>query len=100
MSTSAVTLVVGGGSGLVLTAYGIWMLVVKRAPGPTARAFRCARDAGYYHLLFGVGLILVVVGTQLNRSVLTQATALVAIALVGVAVVRFRPRPRRTVDSK
>ena len=91
---------VGGVAGLGLTAFGIWMLVAKRAPLPTGRAFRCVRDAGFYHLLFGVAMVLVVVGTQLNRSALTLMTALLAIVLVGVAMVRFRPRPRRTVDSK
>jgi hypothetical protein len=99
MSTSAVTMVVGGAAGLALTAYGVWMLLAKRAPAPTGRAFRCVRDAGFYHLLFGVALVLVVVGTQLDRSVITTATALVAIVLVGVAVVRFRPRGRRPADG-
>ncbi len=93
-------MVVGGAAGLGLTAYGIWMLVAKRAPALTGRAFRCVRDAGFYHLLFGAAMVLVVVGTQLDRSVITLVTALVAIVLVGVAMVRFRPRPRRTADSK
>ena len=92
-------MVVGGAAGLALAAFGVWMLIAKRAPAPTARAFRCVRDAGFYHLLFGVALVLVVIGTQLDRSVVTLVTALVAIVLVGVAVVRFRPRGRRPADG-
>jgi hypothetical protein len=103
MSANAVSMVVGGTIGLGLAVSGAWMLLAKRAPARTTRVFRCVRDAGFYHLLFGVAMVLVVVSLQLNRGVLTSATTLLAIALVGVAVVRFRPRPpaggRRTAGK-
>jgi hypothetical protein len=95
MSTSEWTMVVGGAAGAALAAYGIKMLITGRAPASTARAFRCVRDAGFYHLLFGVALALVVVGTGLDRGAVTLAAALLAIVLAGVAMVRFRPRGRR-----
>jgi hypothetical protein len=93
-------MVIGTVAGLMLAGYGIWMLVSGHAPGPTARAFRTVRDAGFYHLLFGVALGLVVVGTGLDRGLLTLLITVPAIVLAGVAVVRFRPRGRRPVGGK
>jgi hypothetical protein len=92
MSTSVWTMVVGGVAGLALAAYGAWILVSGRAPAVTSRSFRCLRDAGFYHLLFGLALALVVVGTGFNRGLLTGASTLLAIGMAGVAIVRFRPR--------
>ena len=86
---------IGAVAGMSLAGYGIWMLAGGRAAGPTARAFRSVRDAGYYHLLFGVALALVVIGTGLDRGLVTLFITLPAIVLAGVAVVRFRPRGRR-----
>jgi hypothetical protein len=100
MSTSAWTMVAGGVAGAGLAAYGAWMLISGRAPAATARAFRCVRDAGFYHLLFGVALVLVVIGTGLDNGVVTLVTALLAIGFAGVAVVRFRPRGRRPLNDK
>ncbi|MET0417377.1 MAG: hypothetical protein ABW022_15300 [Actinoplanes sp.] len=94
------TLMVGGAVGLVLAAYGLWMLIAGRAPAATARVFRCVRDAAFYHLLFGVAVGLVVIGTALDRGVLTPAFSVAAIVLVAVAVVRFRPRGRRLAGEK
>jgi len=88
-------MVVGGMAGLALTLFGAGMLVTGRTPDATGRAFRSVRDAGLYHLLFGLGLALVVTGTALHGGVLTVLTTGVAIVLVGVAVVRFRPRGHR-----
>jgi hypothetical protein len=85
---------IGAVAGLILAGYGVWMLATGHAPGPTARAFRCVRDAGYYHLLFGVALALVVIGTGLDRGMVTLFITVPAIVLAGVAVVRFRPRGR------
>jgi len=100
MSTSLWTMAVGAVAGLALAGYGLRILVTGRAPGPTARSFRCVRDAGFYHLLFGVALALVVIGTGLDRGVVTLFMTLPAIVLAGVAVVRFRPRGRRSMGGK
>ncbi|HEX5204752.1 hypothetical protein ACFQS1_06325 [Paractinoplanes rhizophilus] len=97
MSTGTWTVVVGGLAGIALTVFGAGMLVTGRAPDATARAFRSVRDAGRYHLLFGLGLGLVVVGTALDAGVVTLVTTLAAIVLVAVAVIRFRPRGHRRV---
>lgn len=88
-------MVVGGVAGLALVAFGAAMLVTGRAPEATRRAFRSVRDAGCYHLLFGAGLALVVLGTAIRGGILTLVSTVVAIALVGVALVRFRPRGQR-----
>lgn len=100
MSTGAWTMVAGGIAGSGLAAFGAWMLVTGRAPAATAQAFRCVRDAGFYHLLFGVALALVVVGTGLGHGVVTLVATLLAIGSAGVAVVRFRPRGRRPLSGK
>jgi hypothetical protein len=92
MNASTWTMVVGGAAGIGLAVFGTGMLVTRRAPDATTRAFRSVRDAGWYHLLFGVGLSLIVFGTALNGGLVTLLITLVAIALVAVAVVRFRPR--------
>jgi hypothetical protein len=100
MSPSLWTMAVGAVAGLALAGYGVWILVTGRAPGPTARSFRCVRDAGFYHLLFGVALALVVIGAGLDRGIVTLFMTLPAIVLAGVAVVRFRPRGRRSLSGK
>jgi Na+/citrate or Na+/malate symporter len=100
VSTSSWTLVVGGGAGLVLTVFGAVMLFTGRAPDGTARAFRSIRDAGCYHLLFGLGLTLVVLATVLRSSAAAVVSTVVAIVLVAVAVIRFRPRGRRSLSGK
>jgi hypothetical protein len=95
MSTSLWTMAVGGAAGVALALFGVSILVTGRGPAFTARAFRCVRDAGYYHLLFGVALVLVVIGTSLDRALITVTTTLLAIASAGVAMIRFRPRGHR-----
>jgi len=97
MSTGTWTMVVGGVAGLALAVFGAGMLVTGRAPDATARAFRSVRDAGCYHLLFGLGLALVVLGTALGGGIVTLVTTIAAIVMVAVAVVRFRPRGHRRV---
>ena len=87
-------------AGIVLAVFGAGMLVTGRAPEATTRAFRSVRDAGCYHLLFGVGLTMIVFGTAWGGGLVTLLTTLIAIALVAVAVVHYRPRrgpgsPRR-----
>ncbi|WIM97097.1 hypothetical protein ACTOB_000591 [Actinoplanes oblitus] len=88
------TTVLGGVLGLALFVFGMRMVVRGEAPGMIARSFRSARDAGYYHLLFGLALLIYVGGLHLRTVVAGQAAALIAMALVAVALVRFRPRGR------
>jgi hypothetical protein len=100
MSTGQWTMIVGGAIGLALTLFGVRMLVTGRAPDATARAFRSVREAGCYHALFGVALVLVVIGTNFSGSPAALVMTLLAVAMVGVAVVRFRPRGRRSAGQK
>jgi hypothetical protein len=100
MSTGQWTMVIGGAIGLALTVFGVRMLITGRAPDATARAFRSVREAGCYHTLFGLALVLVVVGTNLPGSAVALVTTLLAVAMVGIAVVRFRPRGRRSAGQK
>ena len=95
MSISDWTIVVGGAVALALAAHGVRILLTGRLPAATARAFRSARDAGWYHLLFGLALALVVTGTALAGAVLPTVTSVVAVVLAGVAIVRFRPRHQK-----
>ncbi|MEV6299249.1 hypothetical protein AB0M02_07580 [Actinoplanes sp. NPDC051861] len=83
--------VLGGLLGAALVAFGARMLILRRAPALIGRSFRTVREAGCYHLLFGVALLLFVFGGT--------AASLVAVALVGVAVLRFRPRGRKHDDE-
>jgi hypothetical protein len=100
MSTGEWTMVIGGAVGLALAIFGARMLITGRAPDATARAFRSVREAGCYHTLFGVALVLVVIGTNFSGSPAALVMTLLAVALVGVAVVRFRPRGRRSAGQK
>ena len=92
MDTGTWTLAIGGAIGLGLALFGAKVLVTGRAPAATGRSFRDIRDAGLYHLLFGLGMLLLVAGTQLPGSLTAVASAVV---LAGVAVVRHRPRGKR-----
>ncbi|GIF12244.1 hypothetical protein [Actinoplanes teichomyceticus] len=94
------TEVLGGVLGLALFLFGMRILVRGEAPGVIARSFRTARDAGCYHLLFGLALVIYVGGLHLPGAVAGQAAALVAVVLVGVALVRFRPRGRGTGPTR
>ena len=95
MDTGTWTLVIGGAIGLALALFGTKVLVTGRAPARTGRAFRNVRDAGRYHLLFGLALLLLVAGTELPGDLTGAATAVVAVALAGMAVVRHRPRSKK-----
>jgi hypothetical protein len=94
MDVGIATLIVGGGIGLMLAAFGLRTLLSGRAPGPTARAFRTVREAGLYYLLFGVALIMLTLGTIL-RGIAAGASAVLAVVLVAVAVVKYRPRGKK-----
>jgi len=100
MSTGHWTMVIGGAIGLALTVFGVRMLVTGRAPEVTARTFRSVRDAGCYHTLFGMALVLVVIGSNLAGGAVALVMTLLAVAMVGLAVVRFRPRGRRSAGQK
>lgn len=100
MDTGTWTLVIGGAIGLALVVFGVRMLVTGRAPASTTRAFRSMRDAGLYHLLFGVALILLVAGTKLPGDLIGVITATLAVLLAAVAVIRYRPQGRRKEVGK
>jgi hypothetical protein len=93
------TLAIGGVIGLALALFGVKLLATGRAPASTQRAFRTVRDAGFYHLLFGVALLILVIGTKV-RGPTAAASAVIAVLLVAVAVARFRPRGRRANEEK
>jgi hypothetical protein len=99
MDTSSWTLVIGGLIGLVLTGFGVKVLVTGQAPASTARAFRSIREAGLYHLLFGVALLLLVAGTRLPGSRTGIVTAIGASLIALVAIVRYRPKKQKEVDE-
>jgi len=99
MSLGVATVVVGGALGLALAIFGGTMLVTGRAPGVTKRAFRTVRDAGMYHFLFGLALLVLAVGANVpGGSVPSVVSAVLAVSMVGVAVIRHRPRGRRAAD--
>ena len=96
MDLSFWTLVVGGAAGSALALFGMKVLVTGRAPAAVARSFRQIKDAGLYHLLFGLGLLVLVLGVLLPGGGVTgTATSALAVVMAGVAVVRYRPRGRR-----
>lgn len=100
MNLGTATLAIGGGTGLLLALFGARMLTTGRAPAPTARAFRTVRDAGMYHLLFGVALVLVVLGTELPGEATPVIGTVLAVAVVGFAVARYRPRGRTAEEEE
>jgi hypothetical protein len=53
-------------------------------------------DAGLYHLLFGVGLLLLVIGTKLAGEWIGLVITVLAVGLGAVAVIRYRPQAKRT----
>jgi uncharacterized membrane protein YhaH (DUF805 family) len=99
MDLGGLTLLAGGIIGLLLALFGVRALLTGRVPAVTARAFRDGRDAGMYYLLFGAALLVVVIGTSVPMGgILAAASAVVAVVMVGFAVVKHRPRGRTTAD--
>ena len=96
MDLGTSTLAVGAGIGVALTLFGAYMLLTGRAPVSTAKAFRQIKDAALYHLLFGLALMVLVLGVYLPGGITGPVSVGVAVALAGVALVRYRPRARRT----
>ncbi|PRX25923.1 hypothetical protein [Actinoplanes italicus] len=77
--------------GLVLAVFGVRMLVTGRVPALLARSFRSPREAGGYHLLSGVAVLMFAAGTWLP-DVAAMAATVLSIGLVAAAGVWFRPR--------
>ncbi|MEU8656294.1 hypothetical protein [Actinoplanes philippinensis] len=94
MSTAAALI------GLVLAVFGARMLVTGNAPGVIARSFRTPRQAGGYHLLFGMAVLIFVVGVTQLTEVAAMIATLLAVALVAIAVVYFRPGSRTRDHSE
>ncbi|GIE79084.1 hypothetical protein Aph02nite_50340 [Actinoplanes philippinensis] len=86
--------------GLVLAVFGARMLVTGNAPGVIARSFRTPRQAGGYHLLFGMAVLIFVVGATQLTEVAAMIATLLAVALVAIAVVYFRPGSRTRDHSE
>ncbi|BCJ52407.1 hypothetical protein Asp14428_38820 [Actinoplanes sp. NBRC 14428] len=99
MDLGTATLVVGGVIGSVLVVFGVRMLVTGRGPAGILRNFPAVRDAALYHLLFGAALLLTVVGQTVVAGTPSGVTSTVAVVLVVVALIRYRPR-RKVEDSK
>jgi hypothetical protein len=94
------TVLAGAAIGLALALFGAKMLVTGRAPAVTARSFRNVRVAALYHLLFGLALVVLAVGTSLRGRVASIASAVIGVVLVGIALARYRPRGRRSADRE
>ncbi|AGZ39166.1 hypothetical protein [Actinoplanes friuliensis] len=99
MNLGTSTLLVGGVIGLLLAVFGVKMLVTGRGPASTLRNFPGVRAAAFYHLLFGLALLLMVLGQTLLGGPARVVVSGVAIVLVGVALVKYRPRVRKPVDE-
>jgi hypothetical protein len=99
MDLGTSTLLIGGAIGLALAVFGVRILITGRTPAATGRAFRTARDAGMYHLLFGVALTVLALGSEL-KGIFAAVSAVVAVVMVAVAVARHRPRGRRSEGKK
>ena len=99
MTLGTSTLLIGGAIGLGLAVFGLRMLLTGRGPAGILRNFPEARAAGLYHLLFGLALLLMVLGQILLGGAARVTTIVLAVALVGVALVRYRPRRERAGDG-
>jgi hypothetical protein len=100
MTLGTSTLLIGGVIGLFLAVFGVAMLVTGKAPASTLRNFAGVRTAALYHLLFGVALILMVVSQALLTGPAILVVSVLAILMVGVAVVRYRPRRGKPEDDR
>jgi hypothetical protein len=95
MNLGTATLLTGGVIGLVLALSGVRMLLTGHASLRTLRNFPDVRAAALYHLLFGLALLLLALGQALFTGTAGLTTSVLAVVLVGVALVRYRPRRRR-----
>jgi hypothetical protein len=99
MTLGGVTLLVGGVIGLFLFLFGLRMLVTGKGPASSVRNFRGVRAAALYHLLFGLALIVMVLGQSLLHGPARVATNVLAVVTAGVAVLRYRPRGSKPADD-
>jgi hypothetical protein len=99
MNLGTAMLLAGGAIGLALALFGARMLVTGRAPAGIRRNFPDGRAAALYHLLFGLALLLLVVGQGLLSGTAGTVASVLAVGLVGVALVRYRPRRRRPAND-
>lgn len=100
MTLGTSTLLIGGAIGSVLALFGVRMLLTGRAPVSTSRNFPDVRAAGLYHLLFGLALLVLVLSQAVFDGVAGTAMNVLAVSLVGVALVRYRPRRKRPADDR
>jgi drug/metabolite transporter (DMT)-like permease len=89
-----VTEIVAGGG---LAAYGCYVLTTGRLSRRARAAFRSTRDAGMYPLCSGAGLVALAVAQFSSDAeslslAYTLGATIVALLLMGVAFVRYRPR--------
>ncbi|MEU7906027.1 hypothetical protein [Actinoplanes sp. NPDC049118] len=100
MTLGTSTLLIGGAIGLLLAGFGAAMLATGKAPASTLRNFPGVRSAALYHLLFGLAMLLMVLGQALLTGTASLVTSVLAVALVCVAIVRYRPRRGSPEDDK
>jgi hypothetical protein len=87
-----------GVGGAAVATYGAAILLTNRSTLSDRRAFRRVKDAGLYYLCFGLALTLIVLSVLWNehhQSLLAVAALIGAMALVGLAVIRYRPRRKK-----
>jgi hypothetical protein len=87
-----------GAGGATVAIYGMAILLTDRAARSDRRAFGRTKDAGRYYLCFGLALVLIVLSNVWNghhQSLLTVGALIGAVALVGLAAIRYRPRRKR-----
>jgi cytochrome bd-type quinol oxidase subunit 2 len=83
--------------GTTVAVYGTVVLLTDRATQGDRRAFRRTKDAGLYYLCFGLALTLMSLSVLCNehhQSLLAIAALIGAVALAGLAVIRYRSRPK------
>jgi hypothetical protein len=86
-------------TGLPVAAYGLVIIFTGHIGRRDRRAFRAVHEAGRYYLCTGLGVSLLSVASLINGLFLEWlAIPLVfaAVALVGVASFRYRPRRQTT----
>jgi hypothetical protein len=97
MTLGSSTLLFGGAIGLALAVFGVKMLLTGRAPVAVRRNFPAVHSAALYHLLFGLALMLLVLGQAVFGGAASLVTSVLAVLLVLIALVRYRPRRNRDV---
>ncbi|MFI5935761.1 hypothetical protein [Actinoplanes sp. NPDC051494] len=78
--------------GLVLALFGVTLLVTGRGPAVILRNFPRVRDAGLYHLLFGVAVLMMVLGQGMLSGAARVVCSAGGLVLVVFALIRYRPR--------